>query len=181
MGIYVPHSLEGYELCHPANQTDFETIINQVNGVPRKRSWHSIVMEIIHEDEGQRLAESDSPWLGPHALLFRERAIAELKALLDEFGELLPIECTEASLQVFNVTTVIEALDEEASSITRFNDGAIMRISKYVFLPGLVRRAEIFKISGMRASPTFVGEQFVRLWKSKGLRGLRFEKVWTPS
>jgi hypothetical protein len=50
-------------------------------------------MRIIREDEGQTLHESDSPWLGSHALVFKARAVKALGPLLREYGELLPLLC----------------------------------------------------------------------------------------
>ena len=123
MSVHVPFSLEEYELCPPVKQKDFETIILQVNGTPRAATWRTIAMEIIHKDEGTKLLESDSPWLGPHALIFKRTVSTAIRTLLEEWGELLPVSCNEADLSIFNPTRVLDALNETASSISRFSDG----------------------------------------------------------
>jgi hypothetical protein len=176
--IYVPAPFEQYELCHPTNHADFENIIVQLNGT-MPHTWQPIKMEIIHEDEGRKFSESDAPWLGPHALIFRKEAVQIMGQLLNEYGELLPLQCDEAELSIFNVTQILNALDETASSIARFSTGRIMTIERYVFHPDIIRDIQIFKIPNLRASPTFVSEDFVQLWKSAGLRGLGFNKVWS--
>src|SRR5262249_56741073 len=89
--IYMPLSAEGFELCHPERQDDFETLNVQIDGTPRLAMWRPIPVRLVHEDAGKKLVGSDSPWLGSHALIFRRSAIDKLGALLEEHGELLPL------------------------------------------------------------------------------------------
>ena len=177
MIIYTPLGLDDYELCHPVDPDDFETITDQINGQPRQKTWTPIAMTLIHEDEGRTLLPSDAPWLGSWALIFRPSAILALGALLREYGELLPLQCSEAKLSIFNPTQVVDALDEERSSVSRFDDGRLMRIKRYELRPDAIRGVEIFKIPNRRVSRTFVGQQFVDLWNQAGLKGLTFEQV----
>jgi hypothetical protein len=177
--IYVPIPLEQYELCQPVNHAEFDKIIVQLNGISRKSTWQPITMEIIHEDEGRKFLESDAPWLGPHALIFRQAAVQTMGQMLNEFGELLPLQCDEAELSIFNATQILDALDEAASSIVRFSTGRIMTIERYAFRPDTIKDNHIFKIPNLRASPTFVSNHFAQLWKSSGLKGLGFTKVWS--
>ena len=125
------------------------------------------------------LAESDSPWLGTHALVFRRHALYDLEAILLSYGELLPVDCAEAELFILNVTNVQNALDEKTSGILRFSDGRVMRIARYAFRPDVISGVDIFKIPNLRVSPTFVSERFVERFKSAGLRGVVFKKIWS--
>ena len=177
--VYVPQSDEGFELCHPDRQEDFETLNVTIDGTPRQGTWLSPPMRLIREDQGQTLAESDSPWLGSHALIFRQQAIRELEALLLSYGELLPVACSEPNLVIFNATRVLDALDEQASGLLRFSSGRIMRITRYAFRPDIVSGIDLFKIPSLRVSPTFVSERFVSRVQAAGLRGLVFDKVWS--
>jgi len=179
--VYVPAWTEGFELCQPQRQEDHETLHVQINGVPRRNSWSPVAVRLIHEDEGKRLGISDSPWLGSHALIFRPRAIDRLGSLLQSNGELLALACSEAKLCVFNATRVIDALDEEASSITRFSSGRVMRVTRYVFRAAAVAEVDLFKIPNLRVSPTFVSERVVQAWTSAGLRGITFDRVWSDA
>lgn len=180
LAIYTPLGRDGYELCHPVNQDDFETINIEVNGTPRRSSWKPIPMRLIHEDEGQKLAMSDSPWLGAHALIFRANVVEALGPMLREHGELLPLACSEAGLVVYNPTRVIDALDEAASSVVRFSSGRIMMIRRHVFCVDVIGHIDIFKIPNLRVSPTFLTQRFVERWEASGLKGLEFKRVWTP-
>ncbi len=177
--VYVPQSAEGFEFCHPERQEDFETLNVTIDGTPRQDTWRSPPMRLVHEDQGKKLAESDCPWLGSHALVFRRNAISGLESVLREYGELLPLACSETNLVVFNATRVIDALDERASGIMRFSNDRIMRITRYAFRPEVIAGVGIFKLPSLRVSPTFVNEDFVKAWKAARLRGLVFNKVWS--
>jgi hypothetical protein len=135
-------------------------------------------MRIFHEDEGKKLLRSDSPWLGDHALIFRPSVLEALGPLLREYGELLPLECSETELWVYNPTRVIDALDEAASTVSRFKDGRLMGIRKHVFRDDIVRGIDIFKIPNRRVSQTYLSDRFVDLWTKSGLKGLEFTQRW---
>jgi hypothetical protein len=178
MRIYVVNSSKGYELCQPEDQCDFERINVLINGSERRQTWLPISMRIVREDQGERLLESDSPWLGSHALIFRRKAVDILQSLLQSNGELLPLACTDAELCIYNPSNVLSALDETASTALRFSDGRIISISRYVFYPHLLKSINIFKLSYLRVSPTFVDQRFVDSWNAAQLRGLDFRQVW---
>lgn len=177
MNIYKPTSSEGFELCHPVDQEDFETIIVQIDGVHRADAWKPIQMNLIKDDEGRELRRSDSPWLGVHALIFRSASIFGLRKLLNDNGELLPLLCRNEKLQIYNPTNVLPALNEDQSEIYRFDDGGIMMIRKYVLHENVVSGVDIFKLKGLRGSPTFVSQRFVDAWTESGLVGLDFTPV----
>lgn len=176
--IYDINSSEGYELCHPIREDDFGRINALIDGTERARTWSPIKMQIVTNDLGHSLRESDSPWLESHALIFRQRAIDALRPLLEANGELLPLSCDDADLWTYNPTHVLDALDVSASETKRFGDGRIILIDRHVFRPEFIQGVEIFKLSCLRVSPTFVGKAFVDAWKSARLRGLEFTKVW---
>lgn len=178
-GIYKALGADGFELCLPVNKEDYERINVEIGvGTPRQASWKRIPVRLIHEDEGKALAMSDSPWLGYGPLIFRPVVVEALGSLLGEYGELLPLACSEADLMIYNPTRVLDALDESASSIMRFPDGRIMLIQKHVFRSDVVGENDIFTIPTERVSPTFLSHRFVDRWKASGLKGLEFKQVW---
>lgn len=178
-GVYTPLGTDGNELCHPINPADFERINTLINGTARQAGWKPIRMQIIREDEGKNLSYSDSPWLGSHALIFRSSVLETTSLLLERYGEVLPVSCPDVDLWVFNPTTVVDALDDEASSVLRFGDGKIMMIERYVFQAEMIADNDVFKTPSLRVSPTFVNHRFVDRWKESGLTGLEFKQVWT--
>jgi hypothetical protein len=177
-GIYTPLGLDGYELCHPVSQHDFGRIGIELDGSSRQSSWRPIPVKLVREDEGKKLAKSDSPWFADDALIFRSTVVEALGAMLRAYGELLPLACSEAELMIYNPTRIIDALDEAASSLVRFDSGRIMMIQTYVFRTDAVGESDIFKIPNLKVSPTFVSHRFVDRWKASGLRGLDFRLVW---
>ncbi len=180
MKIFLPSGADGYELAHPVHSADFECLPSQLNGTPRRNPWVPFRMQLIPQDEhGRPFQEADAPWLGSDALIFRPSAIEALKPLLLSHGELLPLACEQAPLFAFNPIHVLDALDETASRVHRYPDnGRIFHIEEYVFRPEVVGDVQIFKITSLYVSPTFVRERFVERWQAAGLRGLTFTQVW---
>jgi hypothetical protein len=177
--IYEPLSDEGFELCQPVREEDYETISRQICGTARGQSWRPLAMRLVRVDEGKKLSVSDAPWLGSDALIFRGSVIDRLGDMLRQYGECLPIDCPDAQLWFFNPTTIVDAMDEDVSTLRRFSSGKIMRVMRYAFRCELVAGVDVFKIPNLQVSPTFVSERFVRAWASAGLRGLVFNKVWS--
>lgn len=177
--VYDVGPTEGTEWCNPVNKADFKRFVAEINGTPRRTTWTPIAMKLLRKTLRKRFKQSDSPWFGSDALIFRQSAIEKMKPILDIHGELLPLVCAEAELWVFNATFVLDALDDQASEGSRFDDGRFMSIDKHVFYPDVVVGVDMFKLVNRRVSPTFVSDRFVDLWNASGLRGLVFKKLWS--
>lgn len=177
--IYEPGPTEKTEWCNPLDTPNFNRLFEEINGTPRQSGWKPIAMEMVRKASRQKLKYADSPWRSACSLVFRKTVIDKMKPLLEEYGELLPLECSDAELWVYNPTVVLNALDDKASEGDRFEDGRFMIIDKYVFYPDVVKGVDIFRLGNRRSRPTFVSDRFVELWKSSGLVGLRFDKLWS--
>lgn len=179
-GIYAALGSKGYELCQPVDKEDYERIDTEITGTLHRAGWKPIPVRLVHDDEGKTLAKSDSPWLGYGPLIFRASVVDALGPMLRAYGELLPLACSETELVVFNPTRVLNALDEAASTIMRFDDGRIMLIQKHAFRGDVVGKNDIFTIPNERAAPTFLSHRFVDRWNASGLTGLEFKRLWSP-
>jgi hypothetical protein len=177
--VYMPEGQANVELCYPAQDGQFEALYSAINGTPRLGTGRSPRMRLIKRDGAKRLADSDSPWLGAFALIFRSGVVDRVEPLLGPFGEFLPLECDDADLRVFNPTCVLDALDAESADVARFDDGRIMRVRRYAFRPDVVEGVDIFKLTGLRVSPTFLSQRVADALRTSGLRGLDFIKVWS--
>jgi hypothetical protein len=177
-GIYMPLGMEGFELCHPIHEEDFEKINIEINGKSKVNEWDPVSMELIQKENGKPLYFSDSPWLGAHAMIFREKSLPSIREMMTRCGEFLPLECQGQNLVIYNPGQVDGALDEAESSILRFSDGGIMLIREYKFFEKNIEGVDIFKIPNMRVSPTFLSHRFVAEWNKNGLKGLEFKQVW---
>ncbi len=109
-------------------------------------------------------------------LIIRQRAVDALSDLLLQSGEVLPLrDESEAPLFAFNVTRVVDVLDEERSQLLRNGAGKILRIERPAFrLEALAHAsASIFKVTqltrGLRAIPCA---------RSAQLNGISFRQVW---
>lgn len=175
--IFIALGMDGYEYCHPIDQDDFELIASSINGESRLEKWNPLPMDLVQWDGGRRLLRSDSPWLGDHALIFRAEVVVALRAVLAPAGEFLPLKCRNASIFVFNPLNSLPALDENRSSVIRFDDGRVMMVEKYSFIYDLIDGVDAFKISNLRVSPTFFSRRIVDIWKNSGFTGLEFKRV----
>jgi hypothetical protein len=176
--IYELMTEPGYQYCMPVDERDHGTIVALMNGTPRAASWKPLKMRLRWFDErGRPYKRSDSPSRGTStAPMFTRRAVEALEPMLQEHGEILPLDCDDAELWIFNPTRVLPAIDMLKSGVS-FMPGTrdIERIRRYVFEEDVIAGSDIFKLANMRASPTFVGQRFVDVWRSAGLRGIEFE------
>lgn len=178
MKIFAPLPADHVEMCHPVDHTDFEEVTKNFAGLPLGNAFKSVQMEIVREDEGKTLVQSDVPWFGSNVFVFRSHRIEKIRNFLTQFGELLPVECQGESLEFYNVTNVVDALNEDASDVARFSGGDIFRVEKYVFHLEALKGQHVFKIPNLRVSPIYLDEGFVTTWKEHGLSGLDFEELW---
>jgi hypothetical protein len=179
--IYEPLVHEGYEWINAIDPSDYETF-SSFDGSPRAMSWKPVKVRRVRADKRQAFIPSDFPWLGSDTLIMRRRAVEALRSLLEAHGEVLPL-ATEDGVELFvlNVTTILDALDEELSSIVRFpGTQRIMRIKKVALHPTRLRGVDIFRLPH-RVSPTYVSRGFVDAVNEAGLVGLDFNQVWSES
>ncbi len=176
--VYELASAENSELCHPIQEGKFESINTMIDGSPRSQSWEPLEMTLITEDRGKRYDYSDAPWLGAHVPIFREKATQVLRPILSHYGEFLPLECSGAKLSMFNVTRVVDALDEEKSVVERLPNGKLMWVEKYAFNGSEIKDLVVFKIPNFRVSPVYCSQLLVDTWRAAGLIGLDFQPVW---
>ena len=177
MDIYRLSVLEGQEWILPSDPNDFELFF-ALDGSSRT-NWSQPVMQLLREDEhGNELSYSDFPWLGAQAPILKLTAVEALKKTLAPYGQLLPLKGEQAWL--FNVTCVLDALDEQRSRIVRFDDGSILAVEVYEFHRDVLAGHEIFKLPG-RSSHVFVTRDFIEDIRQSRLRGISFERVWSES
>ena len=167
--VYTFEVVEGQEWIFPADTNHFE-LFYAMDGrvIP---DWDAPIMEINREERSY----SDFPWLGEQVPFLRRPAVETLEPILLKHGQLLPVRGEDVWL--FNVTAVLDALDQERSRITYFDDGNILAIERHVFDGSRVGTAEVFKLP-MRASAVYVTNHFVERVRRAGLRGVSFRALW---
>lgn len=173
--IYCFEGVDGHEWLLPVDGEEFERFFS-LDG-RAVQDWDPPEMTLLtHDESGRPRAYSDFPWLGEHAPIFRRRAIERLGDVALRYGQFLPLQ-GEGDAWLYNVTNVLDALDEERARIVRFDDGSILAIEDYAFKADVIGASEVFKLP-MRASPVFVTDQFVARVRNSGLVGVAFTPLW---
>lgn len=177
--IFRPLVRDGFEWVQPVDEGDFDAIY-QLDGSPLTSRWKPIrVRRLTTDQQGASLAAADLPWLGGHALVFRERAFRAVGDVLADAGEFLELDLADKTdrLWLFNVCQVVDALDEEASRIVRFpSSGRVMKIDRHVFHPVRVAGLAAFRVPQVRS--LFVSGETVDALTAAQLSGAHFDLVW---
>jgi hypothetical protein len=139
--------------------------------------------------EGERLREvrvepdgEGGPWgdlvgLAEYVAVFSDRAREELADILEGLGEWMPVVGAPMRLHAFDVTKVMDVLDEERSEIARSRSGEVVFIERYAWNSGAVDRSSpaVFKIP--QSSSVFVTDVFRDRVARTGLTGFEFREV----
>lgn len=150
-------------------------VYRRFDGRPLRDSW--VPLEITAADTDDELA-----MLGDHALLgtipvLSRRAVDALRDLLEPAGEFLPLVYERAEYMAFNVTRIIDALDEGKSTINRFSDGRVMSVEKYAFRPATIDANAVFKIPQLRRAFIFATDPLPAAVKESHLTGFVFSSL----
>jgi len=165
----------GYEWLLPEDERDFGWL-HSLDGSPRREQWRAPKVKVLATDDAGRLRkQADLPWVGSEALVLRPRAVRALGEVLLQYGELLPLDSgDEEPLVLFNILTVVDALDEARSDIVRFRDGRIMDIRGWHLREAAIAGLEVFN----QWSSILYSEQFKRRVEDAGLTGLGGRIIW---
>lgn len=151
-------------------------IYDRFDGSSLARSWRPVAMTAADEpDADAELADYSLLGVVP---VFSVPAVDALLDLLSPAGELLPLRYGRCEYLAYNVTRVIDALDESASTVKRFRDGGIMKILRYVFLAHRIGDAAVFKIPQLPKAFVFVTSVFVERVRTHELTGFDFPLLW---
>jgi hypothetical protein len=112
-------------------------------------------------------------------MVLSRRALDVLLPHIGNLGQVLPLAFDEAEYAFFNVTNVVDALDEAQSELKYFSDGSFHRVLRYAFKPEAVRDQLLFKIPQQPGNFAFVTDRFVEIVRANGLTGFGFDKKWT--
>ena len=179
MQVYIIEPLSNeYQNLITIEEGDWD-IFDRFNGKPLRCKWRPVSVKVLRDDEQNKdLPVSDFPSFLSHVPCFSRKAIEALTQLLLPNGEILPLVCDEGEYFAYNVTTVLNCLDEEKSEAVRFDEGGILDIVKHEFEFSKVIHAVIFKIPQIPLMDVFVTNEFVSKVKESGLQGFEFREVW---
>jgi hypothetical protein len=140
-------------------------------------TWSPPAVEVIR-DGSSGTEPSDVVLLGVEAA-FSGRAVKALGDFLGVSGQLLPLLSADGEFYLWNVTVLIDALDEDASDLERFSSGRVMMVNRWVFRPERLHGVTAFKIPQLPQAFTFVTDTFVDRFAAAGLSGLAPLRLWS--
>lgn len=100
------------------------------------------------------------------------RAVDALRDMLEENGEILPVQSELGEYYVYSVTSVVDALDKQHSGIRSSSS-----VWRYEFQPQRLRDATIFVLPEQQDT-VLLTQRFVDRVNETGLRGLFAIPVW---
>lgn len=177
MNIYVLDAdVNNYRGIYYTDEDDIVDFNLRFNGVSLKEHWTD---QDRFRFVPRNLPKGDSPGLSTHIPVFGTRTVKALADMLQGNGELLPISCGGEEYYLFNVTRIVDALDEENCDLERFDDGRILDIDDYSFFQEKLIGMYIFKIPQLVLSDVFVTDPFVERVSEAKLKGFEFRLVWS--
>lgn len=179
--VYRPVVADGFEWVQPVDERDFDAVY-RLDGQPRGTSWTPVRVRRIVSDGGVELSQADTPWLDGQTIVSRAGAHPVLRNVLGGAGESLELalEDGQEQLWLFNVCTVVDALDESRSDLIRFpSSGGAMKITRHEFLPDRVAGLAAFRIPQARG--LHLGGEAVAAISGRQFAGLHFQEVWESS
>jgi hypothetical protein len=176
--VYKLKPIDDYEDIGPVDIDDMKRF-RALDGTPWRDRWTPVRMQLISQDAyGGAYQRADVPWMSAMSLFLRDDAIKTAGPILEQYGELLPVECDSAEVVAFNAGQVLDVLDEDRSEIDRFDDGRIMGIDTYVFNGDGISPRAAFKIPQQPRGAIFYTDAVVEELNALSLAGLDWSLVW---
>ncbi len=110
---------------------------------------------------------------------FSGHAKSVLEPHLNGLGQWFELDCEEAPYWLFEITNIVDALDEPASEVKYFPDGGVMRVAEFVMKPEALHDQLIFKIPQRPGRYNLVTDRFVNLVRQHQLTGFVFKLLWS--
>jgi hypothetical protein len=177
MNVYILDAdVNKYRGIYYVNEEDVVEFNRRFDGSPMKRKWTGREKFAFVP---RRLPKGDTPGLSSHIPVFNSKAVTVLGDLLKPSGELLPIICDEEKYFLFNVTRLVDALEEAKCELKLFSDGGIMDIVRYSFLEEKLMGVDIFKLPQRPLGWVYATDAFVDGVRATKLRGFKFRLVWS--
>lgn len=180
MAVYLlrPESSR-YEVLVLEREDDAGRMLEASGGSPIDSAWFPVQVRVFRADgEHRDRPPSDFPSLSGFVPIFSRRAVTALADLLEPNGQLLPLVCNDGEYVAYNVTTVIDALDEERSQCKHIGR-KVVDVTKYELFRDRIGADPIFKLAQFRkGGRIYVTDQFVHRVEEGGLVGFLFQRIW---
>ena len=165
---------EDFEIINPVDKGDYEYLAS-LDGTSKQKMWKDFEITYEAADVNCKKIYSDFPWYMSSVLILKENVISKMKPFFEANGELLPMHSKDGQkIYAFNCN-VIDELDKEKSDVIRLKTGKIILVKKIVFRNEDKITKDIFRLN-FKSSPTFVSDNFIKLYNENNFVGLKFIK-----
>ena len=150
-------------------------------GESKRDNWKPLhYVYAMRNAKERRRKIGDFPYHGVAKPFFSKRAIAALRPMLEEAGELLDVyvEGKIGEFYLLNVTKVIDVLDLEKSYIKTWTPEEVGMQEKLVFKKFDEVNNAIFRLKGKEESAIYCTQTFIDAVNQAKLEGFWFPKVW---
>lgn len=139
-----------------------------------------IELEVDTFESGGDWVETDFPHLNVYGpFLFSDLSTAAFETMLTDAGYFIDARVpAHKAYKVFICERVIDALDQQRSSLTRFGDGGVWDVMRYELRPELLHGMDVFRMKHQRAR-LFVSDRFKAIADDYGLTGFVFQEIWS--
>jgi hypothetical protein len=167
-------------------EDDFDTgsITSLFDGTPISQSLPAFRLMPNPDEDSLPLADLELLY-GVGIPLLSERAVDLLADVLHSNGQLFPVESTAGAYYLFNVTTVLDALDREKSQIEYWptlkrdaDPPRVRQVDRYVFRSDRLEGATIFKLPEHRVTKLYATDVFAERVSKANLQGFSFHLIW---
>lgn len=170
---HLKFEVDEYDNLTPAEEFDLDEI-QSFDGRRKINDWKPMIVKKI-EDKPL----SNAPGFSSHIPVIDKLALEKLYDIINDFVEILPLQCSEGEYYALNITEVLDCIDYEKSEYKTFSDGIrIMRFIKYSFREDKVNGKHIFKIVDEPRRRPFVSDEFRQRVLNSNLTGFKFELAW---
>ncbi|SRR6266576_75335 len=179
MIVYRFHTSDEACTLMPVREADGDSFVRLQGQAIDPNSWPRIAVRVVRDGSGgTEPTDFGDVWTEP-ALSFR--ALEALSDILRQDGQVLPLLSESGDYCAYNVTSLLDALDEERSVVERFASGGIMTVRQFVFRPEVIAGHFAFKIPQLPRAHTFITDSFLRRVHAANLTGLAPKEVWRGS
>jgi hypothetical protein len=183
MFVYELYSDERFQ-SQVVEDDDFDTLqlIELFNGTPITCDLPKF--RLIPNSDYDPLPSADFELLTGKPLL-SERAVNALADILDANGQLFRVDSSAGAYYLFNITTIIDALDHEHSQIKYWprlkkdtGPRRVDQVNRYAFHSNRLEAATIFKVPEYPLTSVYATDSFVDRVRKAGLLGFDFRLLW---
>ena len=156
--------------------------MNSIGGIPIASGFNGLKPAIkvveVRDWEDFHPNPDASSFLDGSFFLLSPRALEVLHGFIQPNCEELCGTMPEGyeHYRLFNVITLLDAIDLESSTVKYFNSGQVMDIKEYTFFKEIISEQHLFRDSKFRR--TFVTDNFYKAVKKENLTCFDFVQVW---